>query len=399
MTIDYRKAFMDWWGSFQAIQHKLIHGMETTIEDSPYHREDNVFEHTKMVTNYFIQFTDEKRSSSQWMYEDVQGAVACVFHDFGKPDTEEEFYSEKYEKTIRQYKGHEIVSAAYFMDCWCKNEFNVRSIIDDINAFYNVWVMVAYHLPYQFKENNLKILKTHLDHYGITDTFTRVLLSDCHGRIQDEREKEIQGCYSWIDAFNEVKPLVLIDDNDSEILVMVGVPASGKSTLSKIMTDEQSTVVVSFDSIRQAMFPEANSYREAYQMFEDYFNDEERDPSLVHHRLNVGDPQKRYSTNELFQMILRDTIKKADVNTKVIIDNTSLSRKSRRVINAMNNKNPRKVKATMFIRSLDELISNENLRSDYDKRGVGTIKRMYFSYFPVLIGEVDDVTLIPPRGY
>lgn len=400
MSNDYRKDFMTWWNNFQTMQHDLIADMQNTVEDSPYHREDNVFIHTKMVTEYFIKFTDDIRQGSPWKYEDIQGAVACVFHDMGKPDTEEEFFSEKYQKVIRQYKGHEVVSAAYFMDCWCKNEFNVRSIIDDLNAFYNVWVMVAYHLPYNFKDNNLQMLRTHMEHFGLMDTFTRVLLSDCHGRIQDEREKEIAGCYEWIERFRNTKVAYLNNDvNNGEIYTMVGVPASGKSTMVASLSDSRDVSVVSFDSIRQALFPDAQSYHDAFVKCEDYFNDEERDPSLVNHRLNVGEPDKLYGFSELTQMIMRDAIKKADPDTTIIFDNTSLTRKSRRIINAVNSKEKRKVTAVQFIRSLDELIENENSRTEYDKRGIGVIKRMYFGYFPVLLGEVDDIKLIPPKGY
>lgn len=391
---------MTWWENFQITNHELLTNLKNTVEDSPYHREDNVFVHTKMVTEYFIKFTDEYRNGTPWHYEDMQGAIACVFHDMGKPHTEDEFFSEKYEKVIRQYKGHEVVSAAYFMDCWCKNEFNIRSIIDDINAFYNIWVMVAYHLPYQFKDANLQLLKTHMEYYGILNTFTRVLLSDCHGRIQDQREKEIAGCYEWIDSFMNT-PIKHTTNNigNGEIQTMVGVPASGKSTYVNELLSTNDVSVVSFDSIRQALFPEAHSYSDAFRRCEDYFNDENRDPSLISHRLNIGEPDKLYGFSELTQMIMRDAIKTADNDTVVVFDNTSLTRKSRRIINAINDKAKRKVTAIQFIRSLDELIDNENSRTDYDKRGIDVIKRMYFGYFPVLMGEVDEIKLIPPRGY
>lgn len=389
--MDYRERFINWWSEFQESDHQYIQWMKDTIEDSPYHREDNVFVHTQMVVSEYIKFVDVQ--GLQWKYEDLQGAVACVFHDVGKPDSEEEEYSEKYDKVIRRYKGHEIISAGYWMDFWCNNEFNIRSLIDDINAFYNVWVLVAYHLPYQLGDKNLSIFKTHVQYFGIEHVLGNVLLADCHGRVQDQRRKEIQNCYDWIDFFGNVNTIDL-NDNDSEMQVLIGVPASGKSYYAT----NKDAMVFSYDGVREALFPNAMSYREVFIQCEDYFNDESREPNLVYNRLKIGKPNKLYGYNETLQMAMRDAYDRTPLDTTLIIDNTSLSRKYRRIINSIN-KHERKVHAYMFVRSLNELYENEESRDDNQKRGKSIIKSMYFRYFPALIGEVDDVTLVPPRNY
>lgn len=394
MTINYREQFMDWWEDVQESDHPLIMDMIATVEDSPHHHEDNVYVHTCMVVEQYIALCDANREV--WYYEDMQGAIACVFHDIGKPSTEEEYYSEKFEKVVRSYKNHEVYSASHFMNIWCNNELNIRSIVEDINAFYNIWVMIAYHLPYQLNDQNKSILKTHMEYFGITDVFLRVLNSDVRGRIQDDAASAIERVTLWTSHFNDLNNVSLSDDKtNGELEIMVGVPASGKSTYAEYQTD---AVKFSFDALREALFPESVSYQDAFRNFNDYFNDPDRDPMLTKDRLNIG-TGKRYGQSEFLQLALRKIIQETPPEEKLIIDNTSLSLKGRRVISQYNKASKRQTKAVMFVKSLDEVLRNEESRDDYDRRGKNVIKTMYYRYFPVLIGEVDDVTIVPPRGY
>ena len=391
----YREQFLTWWESFTTAQHNDIAAMMSTVENSPYHREANVMEHTRMVVDWFIQFTDDVKGNT-WSYSDVQGAVACAFHDYGKPASEEEFFSETLQRTIRSYKGHEIMSAGMFMDVWCTNQYNVRDVITDIDGFYNTWVMIAYHLPYNLTGDKLRVLRKHLLHYRIHDVFERLLLSDTHGRIQDEREKEINGCYEWINNLYSVDPFISKNSIDNgDVQMMVGVSGSGKSTYTQSMDCS----VYSYDGIRHALFPDADSYRDIFEKTNAYFDDDERDLSLVHRRLKVGAPDKKYGQNELFFMTMKNAIEETPKEVVLAIDNTSLSRKYRRVINAANHKARKNITAVMFIRSLNELYENEESRDEFSKRGKDVINRLYYKYYPVLLGEADDIKLIPPKDY
>lgn len=396
MIPDFRTMFMDWWNDFQNSDDDIIKDMIDTVEDSPYHREDNVYVHTQMVVNGYIERVDAVRTT--WYYEDLQGAVACAFHDVGKPNTEEEFHSERYEKVIRTYHSHEVYSASLFMNAWCNNEFNVRSIIEDINAFYNTWVMIAYHLPYSMNDKNKTILKTHMEYFGITNVFVNVIQSDADGRTPDDKQSTIKRSEEWIKGFLDTDTIALREDRktNGDTKIMVGVSASGKSQLTDSL---QGVDVFSFDGLRTAMCPTADSYREIFQQFNDYFNDPDRDPMLIKERFNVGKGKHQYGQSEFLQLMLKNAITNAEPEDTLVIDNTNLSPKYRRVINMFNWKPQRFTEAIMFIRSLDELLDNEDSRNDYDRRGKGIIKSMYYRYHPVLIGEVDDVSLVPPRGY
>lgn len=387
--MNYKEKFMDWWGTVSTSTHPIITDMRKTVENSPYHREPNVLEHTKMVVDFYIKFTDD--NTVEWSYRDLQGAVACVFHDFGKPDTEEEFFSETLERVIRQYKGHEIVSAGHFMDIWVTNILDIKDIIPDVDAFYNVWVMIAYHLPYSLTGNKLSTLRTHLEKYEIYNVFTRVLLSDTHGRIQDEREKEIDGCINWIHDFNDV-PLIESknDPKNGTIEVLIGISGSGKSTYAS----SKDAKVFSFDAIRYALCPNASTYNDVFYSFNAYFDDDERDPSLVHERLGIGKQDRLYGQNEVLIMAMQDAVKTCGSDELMIIDNTSLSRKSRRVIASSNSKTKRHLVGKMFIRSKEQLFSNDNSREENERRGKRVIESMYYRYFPVLFGEVDEIKLI-----
>lgn len=387
--MNYKKKFMDWWGNVSTSTHPIVVDMLNTVENSPYHREKNVLVHTKMVVDYYIKFTDD--NTTEWSYRDLQGAVACVFHDFGKPDTEDEFFSEKLERVIRQYKGHEIVSAGHFMDIWTTNTFNIKDIIPDVDAFYNVWVMIAYHLPYSLTGNKKSTLRTHLDEYEIYEVFARVLLSDTHGRIQDERDKEIESCINWINDFNTVPFIKTKNDRRNGIIeVLIGISGSGKSTYAL----SKGAKVFSFDTVRRALCPTACTYREVFHSFDAYFEDDDRDPTLVQERLGIGKPDRFYGQNEVLNMAMQDAINTSEYGELLIIDNTSLSRKSRRVIASNNSKAKRYLVGKMFIRSKDHLFSNEDSRNEEDRRGKNVIESMYYRYYPVLFGEVDEIELI-----
>jgi hypothetical protein len=101
---DYRTNFIHYYHNELKFTDEFLL-MEGTVEDSPWHREKNVAVHTDMVVSQYISTAPQV-----WSKRDLLGALACAFHDFGKPAAEEVKFSEERGK-YRRYVGHEVVSA------------------------------------------------------------------------------------------------------------------------------------------------------------------------------------------------------------------------------------------------------------------------------------------------
>ena len=88
ITIDYRSRFIEFY--FNELQtHPIFQEMNSLAEESPWHREDSIGIHTNMVVSEFIS-----RSPANWERVDMVGALACAFHDFGKPKAMEIVFRE-----------------------------------------------------------------------------------------------------------------------------------------------------------------------------------------------------------------------------------------------------------------------------------------------------------------
>src|SRR5574343_404708 len=108
--------------------HEMFKAMNNTIEDSPWHREENVWVHTMMVLKEYYDATDDV-----WMKADLIGAFACAFHDVGKPLAEEEVYSEA-RGVYRRYGGHELISARMWTN-WALTNLHV---LQDAFCFFTL---------------------------------------------------------------------------------------------------------------------------------------------------------------------------------------------------------------------------------------------------------------------
>jgi hypothetical protein len=88
--------------------------MLNTVENSPYHREENTWVHTEMcIAHYNKQFAPF-RSKKQ----NTIATLALLFHDVGKPAAEETLDKKDGTGQYRRYAGHEAVSAVAFTECY-----------------------------------------------------------------------------------------------------------------------------------------------------------------------------------------------------------------------------------------------------------------------------------------
>lgn len=104
----------------------------------------------------------------------------------------------------------------------------------------------------------------------------------------------------------------------STLYVMVGIPASGKSTATAALV-EKGAVVISSDLIRKELFGDENT-----QYTEEWLKDQNYD----------GAPDTRskevFSNGKVFDLVFKTASEKLGAGTDVILDSTACSRNFRR---------------------------------------------------------------------
>lgn len=357
----YREIFKSWFKTFNYTNYRQLMGK--TIENSPHHREDNVWVHTQMVMNQFYTQTGERN----WSKEDFMTAIAIAFHDTGKPYTEEINYRDDGSE-YRSYKNHEYYSAGIFMDYILSNTNDSNIIANHLSDddIYNIWVMIAYHLPYQFNDERRRILKTHLENYGLVETFTRFIISDCYGRISDDEKHRNERCHGFIDDFVNLDTVERHDVSEcnKKIIMIAGVTGCGKTSLiHRVTAEHEHYDCHSMDALRLEWY--SNDYTEAFKM---------------------SSEDKSFNNS-----VARDFFNKLKYGTGIlVVDNTHIGYKQRKKY--LRNRDTYHEAYVKFI-SHERNVKQNNRREDkYIPSNVVT--RMYYSFQPILLGEVDDLNII-----
>lgn len=177
--------------------------MLNTREDSPWHREANVSEHTRMLLRFYFENFANKRSDQQ----QTLTLLACLFHDVGKPPSQIIKFSEE-RGEYRAYHGHEQVSARMWVDFALSNP-DVREFLhltaDDVS---NIAFMIEHHVPFATKDpKKRKALKdTLMNRVGESGhrAWLDMLLCDQHGRISDNQHEKLAAVAEWMDNWEKV---------------------------------------------------------------------------------------------------------------------------------------------------------------------------------------------------
>ena len=106
-------------------KHEYWVAMSNTCEDSSWHREENVFVHTRMVVERFKKGIEYKTYSNHSEFtEDICMFFACAFHDVGKPVAREIPENKKFRddgSVYYRFTGHEKISARMWEDFAVRN--------------------------------------------------------------------------------------------------------------------------------------------------------------------------------------------------------------------------------------------------------------------------------------
>ena len=231
-----------------------------TVEGSEWHREANVAVHTSMCIEHYIAETASHRTQREQMLT----LMALLFHDFGKPESEETLERKDGSGTsYHRYAGHEPISANEFISFMCEHQSLTEEFFAqgyDWNDVRKIKVIIEHHLPYGLKnptkvENFKRMMAYTLD--ADIQCFYDQLWSDCNGRISDNHEEKRERTREWIQWFDALPLKPLGDSPDEKVMfVLQGPVGAGKSTFTKAMieTADCPVIVISEDAYRLEFF-------------------------------------------------------------------------------------------------------------------------------------------------
>jgi hypothetical protein len=179
--------------------------MLNTRENSPWHREENVAEHTRMVIDWYKRALLKNRGERQQMLT----LLACLFHDVGKPECETRLYHPDI-GAYRSYAGHSKASAKQWLN-FAMSESNVSALQPlelDADDVANIALMIEYHAPFKMELDAMVELKrTMLARMGESGVraWLDFLLADQYGRHADRHFKDIVEVSEWVCQWEEIK--------------------------------------------------------------------------------------------------------------------------------------------------------------------------------------------------
>lgn len=214
------------------VKSSLGQDMLLIREDSPYHREANVLEHTRMCLKWY----EDNIAHSRTFTQQIRTKLALLFHDVGKPMARTEKHSEE-RGVYFSYPGHELFSANLFEDYAMMHlESFEQYLMFTANDMQLVRCLIEHHLPYdKTGKDKLVALKTHMMRLGgeeLIQMYYDVLRSDAHGRISDDPDGTYARVEEWIAKFALVEPIMEVTKELVEpyMIVAIGASGSGKSS-------------------------------------------------------------------------------------------------------------------------------------------------------------------------
>lgn len=357
--------------------------MVATVEDSPWHREASVGQHSEMCIEHYLKTFAPHRTD----YQNKLTILSLAFHDTGKPEAEEVVTSAE-RGTYRRYAGHEQDSAVCFTEFFLRDR-KLQELITVEDARKIRWI-IEHHLPFGFKDPLKRAqLRTAIATTLGEDeeTFFDHVRSDAAGRISDGHQQKLQDVEDWFVEFKKV-PMVTnkVDPSMGTCYVLIGPSGSGKSTWTKA-AKQDTTRMVSLDTYRLAFYYANNEFIEIY----------ETDQS----KQDYAAAFTYCANNEAaFKKFVDEKVKDAfnyarQSKANVVIDNTNVSKKSRARWVQEARALGMKVVAVEFWNTLDTLAARQKTRSDKEVP-YAALKQQYFAQTCAWYGsEVDEVIVVP----
>jgi len=288
---------------------------------NPYHLEGDIWTHTMMGCNL-----GEECEIWQW---------SALFHDIGKPACA--FWN--HEKKRKGFYGHEGVSAFMVFDILKKYGLNKNMALE-------IFRIVNLHTE-PFKLTQEKFLERMTNNNILFKSVLALNNADQRGRFNHNGEAVV---------FNNTPNRLGLCPYDKEVTIMVGLPASGKSTYVSKLEDYH---VISRDAL-VLEHGKGDDYSEKFKNV-----DQKEIDKLL---------QKEYQYSKKYD--------------KVVVDMTHMSRKSRR--KSLSHYNGFKKKAVVCLAPLDVIYYRNKQRvGKYIPNEV--YLRMMKSFYLPLYDEFDEI--------
>lgn len=323
---------------------------------NPYHLEGDVFTHTMMVYHQAKEITDDN---------DV--LIAALLHDLGKERT----YSRNEEKERVYFKNHENIGALLSIDILEEfekefpNTFNKLNVIKLIAFHSDLYYIGSFDDDKNYNLTQKEINELNKKFGKQKDLYQKLLLlgyADNLGRFSEIDNTRLENSRAkYFDNF--IPTEIFYEKKDKEAIILVGLPASGKSTYIKNLNGYE---ILSTDNLITEKYPNL-SYEQAFNKIieKDEFN-------LIE--------------NKMF-----DLLKKHIKDGKnLIIDRTNLTKKTRRkFLNIIPDKYYNK-KGVVFLTSLEQN-KQFNLERNGKVIGSGTMEKMLNNFFLPNFDEFNEI--------
>jgi predicted kinase len=351
--------------------------MEDTVENSPYHREDNVAVHTQMCIDQYLKRFAPIRTELQ----NNIALMALLFHDTGKPDAEEMVEKKDGTGTYRRYSGHELLSAVSFTECWLQDE-HLREVLT-LDDARKVRFIIEHHLPYNLKDDKKRSdLRTAIEHTLGADaqTFYDCLRSDAAGRISDDHEAKLQNVEVWIDKFR-MTPLTInrYRADIGKCFVLIGPSGSGKTTWMRAHKRD-TDFTISLDTYRLQL----------------YGGSDQEDPKIKYAQAWKYCNEREEEFKRFVDASVRETFAKAQkTGGSVFIDNVNSSKRARSKCIQTARRLGMKVVAVEFWNTFDTVLGRQKTRTDKEVSHA-SVRQQYNAQTSAWKGtEVDEVIVVP----
>lgn len=333
------KIFKIWDESYSHLLKKCFNGIPELGIVNPYHEELSIYDHILMVyeyakSNYSLDYTIQ---------------VGALMHDLGKIDTRN--VKENKKVTFYNHENMGVFRALEFFDILKSEGINLSNEIKknliDIVAFHDIYKYDYETLKTKFKPSTLEML-------------CKFSECDSNGRITNE----VKVTHKF-ENYENIKK-----DKDKNFVVLVGLPASGKSTYIKnnLFKDY---VVISRDNFVEAKRKDGESYTECFK------------------RLTKEEQEK---IDAQYRELL---LKSVNSRKNIIIDKTNTSTKSRRILlnTSKSIKMDYKVKAIVFLKDL-KTIENQNKNREGKVLDNIVIENFKNAFTIPTFGDFDDIEYI-----
>lgn len=302
---------------------------------NPYHVEGDIFCHTMMVC--------KQAENASYPVK-----IAALLHDIGKPSTR----AMNPKNGNVSFYNHDAVSAFISLEILKRPELGLTK-----KQQVHIFNLIALHT--QIYKLSVEQLAAIGDKELVSDLI-ELGKADHAGRFHTKGEATIPTLTEVLWRMEDKKK----QKKDKEVIVLVGLPASGKSTWVKQYRSQIAPFfVVSRDSIVTSMLPEV-SYNEAW---------------------NTVDQKE---VNRELDQLFRESRKESSV----VIDMTHMSKKSRRRT-LLHFDSSYKKKAVVFLTDLETLFLQNSKRSGkvIDE---AVIQKMIRSFYPPTLEEFDEIEYV-----